>query len=226
MRANLFLVCTAALLLTVGGSAQKTDLGRAPSKTVTLVSFAKHKSPDKSVFNFASGGGGSMKSARQPLPDEPPRVRTLDELNRLPDDAKLPSVRRIDESSGGRVRNDIRYGGINVNGDDEWLEIADRYGSRSMLADLGEMRWQEVNQVPILPASPRPHPVGLTFTYRHGRAVQISPAGVSAKAVAGHIYVMHVKDAERDYYVMFRVESLEPRGECRLSWKRVPSPEK
>jgi hypothetical protein len=40
------------------------------------------------------------------------------------------------------------------------------------------------------------------------------------------MYVLHVKEERADYYAMFRVESLGAAGECNLSWKRVPSPER
>jgi hypothetical protein len=58
----------------------------------------------------------------------------------------------------------------------------------------------------------------------YGKSVFDFERGV--RAVAGHMYVLHVKEERADYYAMFRVESLGAAGECNLSWKRVPSPER
>jgi hypothetical protein len=38
------------------------------------------------------------------------------------------------------------------------------------------------------------------------------------------MYLLRVKKGETDYQVMFRVESLDPTGECKLTWKRFPTP--
>ncbi|MCA1594615.1 MAG: hypothetical protein LC754_18700 [Acidobacteria bacterium] len=123
-------------------------------------------------------------------------------------------------------RYDIRYGGISENGDDRWLDIVHRSGAQSMIKDTGEMKWAEVYHVPVLFASPNPHTGELTHSYAGGRLQRISPEEVIVKAIVGHMYVMHIKDQETDYYVMFRVEAIDPKGECRLSWKLVASPER
>lgn len=47
---------------------------------------------------------------------------------------------------------------------------------------------------------------------------------VFVKAVPGHVYVMRIVDAEQDFYVLFRVESLVRGDNCTISWKRVPTP--
>jgi hypothetical protein len=237
MKTRLFLLCTAALLISTGGSAQKIDPARVPAKTVTLVSHAGQKTDGKSVFNFEYGVRGDYKLPKQPSLDEVPNVRTIDELNgRRGDDVVVPkgrnvnaeslSARRIDVSPNRRVRYDIRYGGFSLNGDRNWLQVADRRGARSVIKDMGEMRWQEVSGVPLLPASPQPYAGdGVAFTRSRG-VTKVSPEGVVVKAIAGHVYVMHVKDERADYYVMLRVEAIDPAGECRLSWKRVASPER
>ncbi|HVG29831.1 MAG TPA: hypothetical protein VM864_09050 [Pyrinomonadaceae bacterium] len=224
MKVNLFLLGAAALLISDSGAAQKTDLARVPSKRVTLIS-QRQKTYGKSVFNFEYGLRGDDKFPRQPSVDELPGVRSVDELNRLPGDAELPRAPGRAAPTQRRQRYDIRYGGASLNGDDNWLDVAERRGARSMIKDLGEMQWSEVSLVPILPASPYPHDGSLSYSFRRGVA-KISPEGVVVRAAVGHMYVVHVKDQEADYYVMFRVEAIEPKGECTLSWKRVPSPER
>jgi hypothetical protein len=44
------------------------------------------------------------------------------------------------------------------------------------------------------------------------------------KAVAGHMYVIHVVDEARDFYVLFRVDSIERGDSCTISWRLIPSP--
>lgn len=190
MKVKLFVFCMFALLFGTTGRAQEADLSRIPSQTATLVSHIRHKSYEKSVFNFEHGARG---------------------------DAEL--VKRLN-------RYDIRFGGNSENGDDSWLDIVHRRGARSVIRDAGQMSWAEVHHVPVLFASPNPHTGELTHSYAGGRLREISPKEVIVKAAVGHMYVMHVKDGKTDYYVMFRVESIDPKGECTLSWKLVPSPER
>jgi hypothetical protein len=44
------------------------------------------------------------------------------------------------------------------------------------------------------------------------------------KAIAGHLYVIHVVDDSRDFYALFRVDALERGDNCTISWKLVPEP--
>jgi len=55
------------------------------------------------------------------------------------------------------------------------------------------------------------------------------PAGVQTsanllRAVLDHIYVIHVVDDKRDFYALFRVESLQRGDNCTISWKIIPPP--
>ncbi len=90
------------------------------------------------------------------------------------------------------------------------------------MKDLGTLDWPQVTSVPVLPARAAP----LTGAIRFRARTFVAPEGSIVHAVPGHMYVLHVKDEGADYYVMFRVEEVTPAGECRMSWKRVPSPEK
>lgn len=238
MKTRLFLLCAAVLLSSAGASAQKKDLGRVPAKTVTLVSSAKLRDYKKSVFNFQHGVRGDKR-----FPGAPSVVS----LKGLPDNRGLElrgfggSAQDVHETSnpyrtqndivpGGRpdfhspprdatVRYDIRFGGLTVNGDNNWLEIAERRGTHSVLKDLGAMDWADVKSVPLLAPSPLPHTGMLTHRNR-----TVGPEEVIVRAVVGHMYVLRVKDRKTDYYVMFRVEAIDPVGACTLSWKRVPAP--
>ena len=44
------------------------------------------------------------------------------------------------------------------------------------------------------------------------------------KAIVGHVYVIHVVDELRDFYALFRVESLQRGDRCTLSLKLIPAP--
>ena len=131
------------------------------------------------------------------------------------------------DSESPQTRNvyDVRYGGISLNGDNDWLDVPISHGSRSQIKDLGELSWSDVYDVPFLHANPVPHSGGMSLSQDSGKRLKVSPEGVLVKAVVGHMYLVHSKDGDRDLYAMFRVEALKPGDECRISWKLVPSPE-
>ncbi len=124
-----------------------------------------------------------------------------------------------------RAYYDLRYGGMSADGFDHWFDVGRGPGTRSQLKDLGELNWPDVYHVPILFANAVPHDGATGYRFEKGEVVEITPANTNVKAVAGHMYVLHVKYKKSDFYVLFRVESLEPKGECTISWKRVPSPD-
>jgi len=46
------------------------------------------------------------------------------------------------------------------------------------------------------------------------------------RVVTGHVYVVHSKDRDTDFYTLFRVEKLVPSDQVTISWKVVPAPKK
>jgi hypothetical protein len=44
------------------------------------------------------------------------------------------------------------------------------------------------------------------------------------KAIAGHMYVIHVVDDENDFYALFRVDQLLRGDSCLVSWKVIDAP--
>ena len=133
-------------------------------------------------------------------------------------------VRGDSESPSTRNVYDVRFGGFSPDGDD-WLDVPISHGSRSQIRDLGELGWSDVYDIPFLPASPVPHSGIWSLSPGPGGSATISPEGVLVRAVVGHMYLVHTKDRERDFYSMFRVESVKPGDECTITWKLVPSPE-
>lgn len=69
-----------------------------------------------------------------------------------------------------------------------------------------------------LPEKPTPLP---TKTKRDGKP-KVDP--VFVKAVPGHMYVIHVVDDTRDFYALFRVESLVRGDNCTISWQLISAP--
>ena len=57
---------------------------------------------------------------------------------------------------------------------------------------------------------------------KHDGKPRIDPMFV--KAIAGHMYVIHVVHETDDFYVVFRVENVERGSYCTISWKMVPDP--
>ncbi|MEK6333848.1 MAG: hypothetical protein AABM67_02805 [Acidobacteriota bacterium] len=78
---------------------------------------------------------------------------------------------------------------------------------RSRIKDLGQLKWTDKLEIPVLPAYERP------------------TREPSVKAIVGDMYLVHTKDSKQDHYALFRVESLVPGKEVTISWKLIPSPE-
>lgn len=71
---------------------------------------------------------------------------------------------------------------------------------------------------PTNPVSPKPS------RPKHDGKPRVDPMFV--KAIAGHMYVIHVVDDTRDFYALFRVEALQRGDQCTVSWKLIPEPPK
>jgi len=97
---------------------------------------------------------------------------------------------------------DLEYG----NGGDA-LGVTMVTDDRSRIKDLGAMRWSEIRRISELPAHPVPtrEPV--------------------VPAVVGHMYLVHTRDSDSDFYALFRVEELVHGDRCTITWKLVPNPE-
>jgi len=71
------------------------------------------------------------------------------------------------------------------------------------------------------PSSASPTPSTPTRPKRDGKP-KIDPMFV--KAILGHMYVIHVVDDARDFYALFRVESLQRGDQVEVSWTLIPAP--
>lgn len=74
------------------------------------------------------------------------------------------------------------------------------------------------------PVSSPPTPIAVAPRPKHDGKPKIDPLFV--KAIAGHIYVIHVVDDTRDFYALFRVEALQRGDQVSVSWRLIPAPSK
>ncbi|MGB7622297.1 MAG: hypothetical protein WBN92_08110 [Terriglobia bacterium] len=124
---------------------------------------------------------------------------------------------------------DLGYGVLQISNED-WFSVSGIDGARSVIDNLGRLGWSDSFKVPVL------EPLS---ELKEGERRQITvdasadtheawkkSTKIFAKAEVEHMYVVHVKDRDSDFYAMFRVEQLEQGRYCTISWKRVPAPEK
>lgn len=126
------------------------------------------------------------------------------------------------------TRSELLYGNINRNGDSDWFIVTLATDDRSRIKDLGQLKWSEVPNVPLLPASVEPHKGFRLPPRRETRSetVEALSDGQVTRVVPGHMYVVHAKNSRTDLYALFRVEKLVPSDEVTISWKLVPSPKR
>lgn len=101
---------------------------------------------------------------------------------------------------------DILFG--NGARDRDTFEVTMVTDDRSRIKDLGELSWYDTFKVPSLDAYPAP------------------TREPSVNAVTGHMYLVHSRDRDSDYYALFRVEALQPLQSVTISWKLIPEPDR
>ncbi|MEW6212323.1 MAG: hypothetical protein AB1631_28610 [Acidobacteriota bacterium] len=123
----------------------------------------------------------------------------------------------------------LGYGFMAISNQD-WFILQSSSQSRSVIKDLGELKWEDsfeipaLEPLPVLPAGERRSVVIDSSADTHKQWA--SETRIHAKVAAGHIYLIRVKDDESDFYVLFRVEEFKRQERCAISWKRIQSPEK
>jgi hypothetical protein len=131
---------------------------------------------------------------------------------------------------------DLRYGGMIIGeppkaGEPgkllpDWLGVLD---CRSMMVDLGAKQWQDFKETPPFPKPKTlepPRPLGkptCAIDASAGRT-DFSPYRQYVVVNPGHIYIMRLLRGSKVSYVMFRVESLNSKESCVISWKMVKPP--
>ena len=101
---------------------------------------------------------------------------------------------------------------------------------RSVMTELGEYKWSDSFKTPALEPLPE-------LKEGERRDITVDSSGDThrqwaqttthfAKAKAGYMYLVHVKDSQADLYVLFRVEEIAQGDHCTISWRQIPTPEK
>ena len=110
-------------------------------------------------------------------------------------DKTIVSFRPVHEV---RTRNDydLRFGGINYNGDTDWFVVANDRTRWSRIRDLGEMDWPAEIELPVLPSLPcRTNETcgRIVFPPRNsGKNIQDEDVNPHvAKPQVGHMYLVH-----------------------------------
>ena len=79
---------------------------------------------------------------------------------------------------------------------------------RSRIKDLGRYNWGDKFYVPRLPA------------------YEESEREESIKVIVGHVYLVHKRNRDDNYYVLFRVERLVSEESVEISWKMIDPPQR
>src|SRR6266850_2858332 len=134
---------------------------------------------------------------------------------------------RGDDKQGLRVTHNsihLLYGNISIDRDTDWFDLTTGGDDSSRIKDLGEMQWADVSDAPFLPANPRSSR-GFRLPGK-GMSFEQSSDGQITRAVAGHMYVVHIRNNGAEFYAMFRVDSLDPSKRCTISWRVMRSPKR
>jgi hypothetical protein len=120
------------------------------------------------------------------------------------------------------VRSDavLYYGSMSMNGDSDWFSVSGGGPRLTRIKDLGAKQWTEVEATPFVPVTP--HSSDGIRAPRRDQSYEESSEGRVTKIVLGHLYVIHFKNEQEDFYVMLRVDELVPSDRCRISWRVVP----
>lgn len=136
----------------------------------------------------------------------------------------------FERAGAGSINDwDLLYGSLTVGEDLDWFSASVANDSRSLIRDLGALNWSDGYRVPVITPLPELQPgkmrnITVDSSADTGKR-WAEKNGIFVKAVAGHMYAMHVKDSDSDFYVLFRVENIERGNNCTISWQIVPSPE-
>lgn len=125
---------------------------------------------------------------------------------------------------------DLEYGCLRIGEDYDWFSASQATDNRSLIRDLGELNWNDDYEVPVIEPLPnleegKTRSITVDSSGDTGKAWAKSN-GIFVKAIVGHLYAMHVKDTDSDFYVLFRVESIARGESCTIFWRLTDAPEK
>ena len=123
---------------------------------------------------------------------------------------------------------DLGYGFLNIS-DEDWFMVGTiSRDKRSVMKELGKYDWTDSFNIPVLQPLPE-------LKEGQNRTIGVDASADThkpwaqdtsdfAKAKVGYMYLVHVKDTQSDFYVLFRVEEMVQREHCTISWARLPEP--
>ena len=122
---------------------------------------------------------------------------------------------------------DLGYGFANIGGND-WFILWSAPQTRSVIKDLGELKWTDSFTVPVLQPLPKiregeTRHITVDASAKTGKQWE-QTTNIMAKVVVGHMYLVRVKDPRSDFYVLFRVEDFKQGEHCTITWKRTAMP--
>ncbi len=120
-------------------------------------------------------------------------------------------------------RAHLMYGSVSLNNDSDWFSVSGGGPELTRIKDLGEKQWADFTSTPFVPVTP--HSTEGIPGPKRGQSYEDVSEGRITKVVAGHMYVIHVKGPQEDFYVMLRVDELVPSDRCTISWRVVPPPD-
>ena len=124
---------------------------------------------------------------------------------------------------------DLGYGFMSIDNED-WINVGTTAkDKRSVMKEIGEYKWSDAFKMWALDPLPELRP-GEQRKIRVDASADTHKEWAKstthfAKATAGHMYLIHVKDDQADFHVLARIEELQQGDHCTISWKRIPTPE-
>lgn len=212
------IVLITLLLIATCVKAQKQEISSLKTKTVTLSTLVSHNKAAPSRFWILVESEGREVTTVQvqfprPIVDRPTGDSNVDSSGRT-------TFGQVRDINNGKRRYSIKYSRFSKAADDLWLQLGGPRGvGIGLVKDLGQMKWEDVDRMPILVLKPITARIGISWS--QGLRT-IGPEGLIVKALTGHVYAVHVRDDRTDYRVIFRIDSIDANGACRISWKRIP----
>ena len=162
---------------------------------------------------------------------ENPKTATLYSPIKYKDDFSRASFDFNLGRSGTGTSWDLMYGNLYTGNDVDWFQPSMIGDNRHVIRDLGTLDWSDQIRVPLLIPRPKLMPgerrkitVNTSAGAYDNWAANAEHEGIFARAVVGHMYALHAKNSRSDYYILFRVDSIEHGDHCTISWRRVRRP--
>jgi len=172
--------------------------------------------------------GANVVQAQQTVVLYAPHDKTTQALNQKHACFSFELGQRGDAAEAAATRWDLGYGFLNINGED-YFQVQTSAENRSVIRDLGKFEWGDYFEIPALEPLPEVEKGQSRTVFVNASAGKLEAweqsTPIFARIIVGHLYLVHVKDEDSDFYALFRVEALTQRESCTISWKQIPPPQ-